>query len=68
MKLNGESVGVRKKGEENKYIINYVYSVNNKIQESDVTKQLSVRPVVYLKSRMILISGDGSFSSPYMVK
>ena len=54
--------------EENKYIINYVYSVNNKIQESDVTEKLSVRPVVYLKSRMLLISGDGSLSSPYMVK
>lgn len=52
----------------NKYVINYVYSINNKIQESDVTEKLSVRPVVYLKSRMLLVKGDGSLSSPYMVK
>lgn len=52
----------------NKYVINYVYSINNKIQESDVTEKLSVRPVVYLKSRMLLINGDGSIASPYMVK
>jgi len=52
----------------NKYIINYVYSVNNNIKETDVNEKLSVRPVVYLKSRMLLISGDGSFNSPYVVK
>lgn len=52
----------------NKYIINYVYSVNNNIKESDVNDKLAVRPVVYLKSRMLLISGDGSFNSPYVVK
>lgn len=52
----------------NKYIINYAYSVNNNIKESDVNEKLSVRPVVYLKSRMLLISGDGSFNSPYIVK
>lgn len=54
--------------EKNEYVINYVYSINNKIQESDVTEKLSVRPVVYLKSRMLLIDGDGSITSPYMVK
>ena len=52
----------------NKYVINYVYSINNNIKESDVTEKLSVRPVVYLKSRMLLLSGDGSLTSPYMVK
>ena len=50
------------------YIINYVYGVNNDVKEFDVTEKLSVRPVVYLKSRMLLISGDGSFASPYVVK
>ena len=52
----------------NKYIINYVYSVNNNIKESNVNDKLAVRPVVYLKSRILLISGDGSFNSPYVVK
>lgn len=54
--------------EPNKYVINYVYSINNNIKESDVTEKLSARPVVYLKSRMLLIAGNGSLSSPYMVK
>ena len=65
---NNETTEEEHQEEIDKYIINYVYSVNNNITESDVNEKLSVRPVVYLKSRMLLISGDGSFNSPYVVK
>lgn len=65
---NEQTTNEEQQEEINKYIINYVYSVNNNIKESDVNEKLSVRPVVYLKSRMLLISGDGSFNSPYIVK
>lgn len=54
--------------EENKYIINYVYSIGNNILEKDVNDNLDVRPVVFLKSRMILLDGDGSFEKPYIIK
>lgn len=54
--------------EENNYIINYVYSIGNNISEIDVNESLDVRPVVFLKPRMILLTGDGSLSSPYVIK
>ena len=59
---NNEVLEEEQQEEINKYIINYVYSVKNNIKESDVNEKLSVRPVVYLKSRMLLIGGDGSFN------
>lgn len=51
-----------------KTIINYNYSVGEKVTETKTTELLDVRPVIYLKSRMILVSGDGSFETPYIIK
>lgn len=46
----------------------YIYSVSNNIAESDVIDYLETRPVVFLKSRILLIEGDGSFEKPYIIK
>ena len=48
--------------------INYAYSIGNKINENDVKDLLDIRPVVYLKSRMLLVGGNGTFESPYILK
>lgn len=48
--------------------INYIYSVDNNITEIDVNESLEVRPVVFLKSRILLLDGDGTFESPYIIK
>ena len=40
----------------------------NNIEESNVNDSLEVRPVVYLKPRMLTLSGDGSFKEPYVIK
>ena len=45
-----------------------LYSVGNTITESRYTEKLYVRPVVYLKSRALIMSGDGSFTNPYIIK
>ena len=47
---------------------NLVYSVGNSIEASLVTNKLNVRPVIYLTPRTFLISGDGSFNNPYVIK
>jgi len=49
-------------------VINYVYSIGKNIEESDVNDSLEIRPVVFLKSRMLVLDGDGSFATPYIVK
>ena len=54
--------------EENKYVINYVYAIGENITENDVNESLNVRPVVFLKSRMVLLDGNGSLEAPYVVK
>ena len=54
--------------EKNQYVINYVYSIGNKITEKDVNENLDLRPVLFLKSRMILLEGNGTFESPYVIK
>ncbi len=45
-----------------------VFSVSTKIESTLVTEKLSVRPVAYLKSRILISSGDGSFENPYIIK
>lgn len=54
--------------ETNNYVINYVYSVGKGITENDVNDSLEVRPVVFLKQRMLLLNGNGTLESPYIVK
>ena len=47
---------------------NIVYSIGNSIKESLITEKLNIRPVVYLKSRTLFTSGDGSLDNPYIIK
>ena len=47
---------------------NIVYSVGNNIKERITTEKLSIRPVIYLKERALLISGDGTINNPYVIK
>lgn len=55
--------------EEPKEIItNYVYSVGNTILKNNITDELEVRPSLYLKSRILIVSGEGTFESPYIIK
>ena len=54
--------------EENKYIVNYVYSIGNSINEKDVNDNIDVRPTIFLKSRMVLLEGEGTFERPYIIK
>ena len=55
--------------EEPKEIITYyVYSVGNEIAKHNLTEKLEVSPALYLKSRMLIVSGEGTFISPYIIK
>ena len=45
-----------------------LYSVGKVITESKYDEELNVRPVVYLKSRTLFTSGDGTFDNPYIIK
>ena len=45
-----------------------VYSVNNMINLSNISDQLYIRPVVYLKSRTLLIDGAGTFDNPFIIR
>ena len=47
---------------------NTIYSVGNTIEDNIISSKLNIRPVVYLKSRMFLTSGDGSFENPYVIR
>lgn len=49
-------------------VINYVYTIGSNITEQDVNSESDVRPVVYLKPRILLLDGNGSFEKPYIVK
>lgn len=54
--------------EEETRLIQYVYASGQNITEVDINESLDIRPVVFLKPRMILLAGDGSFTSPYVIK
>lgn len=49
-------------------IVNYAYSIGNTITKNNVNDSLEVRPVVYLKSRILLLGGEGTLDSPYIIK
>lgn len=49
-------------------IINSAYGIKEDIVETNVKEFLDVRPVVYIKSRMLLINGNGTFEKPYIIK
>lgn len=54
--------------EEKKIIINHAYSIGNSILENSPNELLEVRPTIYLKSRMLIVAGDGTFENPYVIK
>lgn len=49
-------------------IVKYAYSIGNNIISNNVNDSLEVRPVVYLKSRILLLGGEGTLNSPYIIK
>ena len=53
---------------EEKEINNFAYKIGKNISSVNVNETLPVRPVVYLKSRIILVGGDGTLKSPYIIK
>lgn len=65
-----ENIDIKEKNEilENYEINDFIYAVDNSIFENDFTDNLEARPVVFLKSRMLLIEGDGTFEKPYIIK
>lgn len=48
--------------------INYAYRIGSSIDELSVDTSLDIRPVVYLKSRILYVAGDGSYLSPFVIK
>ena len=47
---------------------NTIYTVGNEIKDETIDNEFNVRPVIYLKSRMLLVSGDGTLDNPYIIK
>lgn len=52
----------------NKLVNNKVFTINNNISTSDVTDTKIFRPVVFLKNRIITVSGDGTLDNPYIIR
>ena len=48
--------------------IKYLYSLGNSINEVSIKDYLEVRPVLFLKPRILLIDGDGTLENPYIIK
>lgn len=53
---------------ENSILNSFAYSIGNQIIENNINNYLDVRPVVYLKSRIITIDGNGNIDSPYLIR
>ena len=49
-------------------ITNEVFSVSDTIEPLKVNTSLSIRPVVYLNSRILITSGTGTIEEPYIIK
>ena len=47
---------------------NIVYTVDSNINETLINTKNNVRPVIYLKERTLLFSGEGTIDNPYMIK
>ena len=47
---------------------NQIISVSDTININYAKEQLAVRPVVYLKSRMLVVEGTGTLEDPYIIK
>lgn len=46
----------------------YLYSLGDSINEVSINDYLEVRPVLFLKPRILLIDGDGTLENPYIIK
>jgi len=46
----------------------YMYTVGKEITKTLVTENIAVRPVIYLQERVLLYSGDGTLTNPYIIK
>lgn len=49
-------------------ITNEVFSVSDTIEPLKVNTSLSIRPVVYLNTRILITSGTGTIEDPYIIK
>ena len=47
---------------------NKIYTVGAGIETTTVDTELALRPVVYLKTRMLITSGDGTVDNPYIIR
>ena len=47
---------------------NTMYAVGATFEDVNVATELNVRPVVYLKDRLLLIGGNGTIDNPYIIK
>lgn len=47
---------------------NQIVAVSASIESLPVDTTLSIRPVIYLKSRTLVVSGTGSLEDPYIIK
>ena len=47
---------------------NKLYTVGSTINESVYDTELNVRPVIYLKSRVLIVSGNGTLDNPYIIR
>ena len=46
----------------------FIIDYNGKIGFNNTRENFSVRPVVYLKSNVMILSGDGSVTNPYQIR
>ena len=47
---------------------NTIYAVSSTLDNRIINEELNIRPVVYLKERAFLISGNGTIDNPYVIK
>lgn len=47
---------------------NTIYAVGSTFEDIKTDIELNVRPIVYLKDRMLLIGGNGTIDNPYIIK
>ncbi len=47
---------------------NKVYSVGKSIEITEVSNELNLRPAIYLKERVLVTGGNGSFANPYIIR
>lgn len=46
---------------------NMIYSVSSTINTNNINDKLNIRPVVFLKDRILITEGDGTFENPFIL-